>query len=432
MASSSPVSVLYIHFAGGAGGAPRSLGEAFRHMPEGAVRAEIICPRGRANDYFASLGMTVIPVRGISGFDHSDHGHYRGLRWLVLLREILHLPFTLAILWKLRARRDAFDLIHVNEVFPLPTTVLARILLRKPVVMHARSVQRMREPSLRARLIRGAMRRYVDRVVAIDQTVERSLSDDVPTTVIYNPVNKPAPEADGEAFDVPLRPESFKVSIIGGLIEEKGVREFLEAVRICRAKSLDVEAMVVGEAPRAFSPLKKLILGALGLKRDLGQYSRDFLAAHGLGGAVHLLGFRSDIDRIYRRTDVLCFPCYVEAIGRPVWEAALHGKPSIFTLRDAPPDSIRHGTSGLAVAPRDAEALAEAIETLYRDRDLARRLGCAAREWAEHMLDIHASSRRLLGVYHNVLGRWELGSDGQGEGQRDKNPDQRGAGCGAA
>ncbi|HEY0233840.1 MAG TPA: glycosyltransferase family 1 protein, partial [Afipia sp.] len=83
--------VLYIHMAGAFGGASRSLYEAVRSFPAGAVTPVFVAPRGSVLDFFSRLG-EVIVARGISQFDNTRYGHYRGLRWLILLREMAYLP----------------------------------------------------------------------------------------------------------------------------------------------------------------------------------------------------------------------------------------------------------------------------------------------------------------------------------------------------
>ena len=54
--------------------------------------------------------------------------------------------------------------------------------------------------------------------------------------------------------------------------------------------------------------------------------------------------------------------------------------PPVVTDSGGSPELVVDGVSGIVVPPRDAQALAEAFETLYRDAALRERMGHAARE----------------------------------------------------
>ena len=100
--------------------------------------------------------------------------------------------------------------------------------------------------------------------------------------------------------------------------------------------------------------------------------------------------------------DVLCFPSHLDAPGRPVFEAAFFSVPSIVAVRKPRADTLVNGVTGIAVTPRDAVALADAIERLARNPSEARRLGGAARAMAERTFDVRSNAAQLLEVYRRV------------------------------
>jgi glycosyltransferase involved in cell wall biosynthesis len=115
-----------------------------------------------------------------------------------------------------------------------------------------------------------------------------------------------------------------------------------------------------------------------------------------------LLGFTSEIARAYQRMDVLCFPSHYDAPGRPIFEAAFLGVPSIVAVREPRPDTLVHGVTGLAVAPRAPLLLADAIESLARDHERCRAMGRAARQMAEENFSVQRNAQRLLQLYQRV------------------------------
>lgn len=392
--------VLLLHPAASFGGASKSLCEFAAQVVSPEVELHVICPPGKAAETFASVGMKVRPVRGLSQFDNTRYGYYRGIRWLVLLRELALLPFSLAALW--RARRDGgFDLIHVNEVTVLPLGLLAKKLLGIPLVVHVRSLQN-REGPISAWIARR-LQHDADAVIVIDETVKRTLPEAVDAQVIHNglAVDAGPPE---------LTPHVFRAGIVGLLLKLKGVYEFVEAARILlKERGIKAEFWIVGENARPVRGLKGWLLRKLDFARDVRQELQEAIERDGLGKEVFLKGFQADVQAVYRQLDVLCFPSHLDAAGRPVFEAAFFGLPSIVAVRNAPPDTIVHEETGLCIDRPDPVALADAIERLVRDTELRKKLGQNARVLAETNFNIARNAQKVLTLYRHVLARGHSG-----------------------
>jgi hypothetical protein len=88
--------VLYIHMTGAFAGGCRSLYEVVRALPAGEVEPLFIAPRGSVHGFLSRLG-EAIEARGISQFDNTRYGYYRGLRWLVAIRELAFVPSRLPV-----------------------------------------------------------------------------------------------------------------------------------------------------------------------------------------------------------------------------------------------------------------------------------------------------------------------------------------------
>ena len=78
-----------------------------------------------------------------------------------------------------------------------------------------------------------------------------------------------------------------------------------------------------------------------------------------------------------------------------LFEAMALGKPVVATRAVGTTDYVRDGVNGLLVEPGDAGALAEAIERLLRNPDLARRLAAVALEdcRTRWLPDVHAQAK---------------------------------------
>lgn len=101
---------------------------------------------------------------------------------------------------------------------------------------------------------------------------------------------------------------------------------------------------------------------------------------------------------LLRRAAVVAIPLLPaeRSTGQVVlFEAMALGKPVVATRAVGTTDYVRDGANGLLVEPGDAAALADAIERLLRNPDLARRLAAAAlndcrTRW---MPDVHAQAK---------------------------------------
>lgn len=389
--------VLYLQPAGAFGGASKSLIELFSLLRESGVVGTVMTPGGSAANAFVAAGLSLETVKGLSQFDNTRYGYYRRARWLILLRELFLLPFSLRALWRLR--RETFDLIHLNEVTLLPLGILAKRLLRVPLVVHVRSLQCKPEVSCRSRWVNALLRRYADAVVPIDHTVAATLAQDLPLTIIHNGM---------KISDLPERAsvsegDVITVGFLGVLIPLKGIFELLEAMRILKARGVRVRCLVVGENARQLSGIKAWLLGKLGFARDVRTELETFIRQEGLETHVQLLGFVTDVREIYPHLDILCFPSHLDATGRPVFEAAFYSIPSVVAVQNPMADAILDGVTGLAVPRPDPVLIADALQRLAEDSALRRQLGRQAKVWAEQTFAIEANAARMLELYRQLL-----------------------------
>lgn len=152
-------------------------------------------------------------------------------------------------------------------------------------------------------------------------------------------------------------------------------------------------------------PQATLILGGQGPLTDtLKQFARSL----GLGERVDFVGRIAD-DRLaayYHACDVFCLPSVerTEAFGIVQVEAMACGKPVVCCELDNGVTYVnRHGETGLAVPPRNAQALANAIARLLADAPLARRLGEQAKTRVTSEFGLDAMRASTLALYRNIL-----------------------------
>lgn len=177
---------------------------------------------------------------------------------------------------------------------------------------------------------------------------------------------------------IPVGPPRFL--LIARLLADKGVREFVEAAKHLKSEYPEAEFQILG-------PLDP---NPEGIKSDeIDGWATD--------GIVTYLGKTDDVRPYLSDASVFVLPSYYrEGIPRSILEAMATGRPVVTTTLPGCGDTVEDGVSGYLIAPRDAQALAEAMKNFLSDSSLAKTMGDAARLRAEAVFDIHKVNRHLL------------------------------------
>lgn len=151
--------------------------------------------------------------------------------------------------------------------------------------------------------------------------------------------------------DIPQEPVFLMVSRI---IKEKGVMEFAQAARIVKKEVPNARFVILGGYDTSIGALKE---------EDIKPYIED--------GSVELAGEVKDPVAFYGKSSVFVLPSYYrEGLPRTILEAMACGRPIVTTDWPGCREPINDGVNGFLVPVKNAEALAEKIALLAKDRDL--------------------------------------------------------------
>jgi glycosyltransferase involved in cell wall biosynthesis len=98
----------------------------------------------------------------------------------------------------------------------------------------------------------------------------------------------------------------------------------------------------------------------------------------------------------------LVLPSWPEGMGRVIIEAFARGRAVVATDAGGIPDLVSDGVEGLLVPPAEVSALAAALERVLSDRELAERLGTAARR---RYADLHWTPQQLATAMRELVDR---------------------------
>ncbi len=203
----------------------------------------------------------------------------------------------------------------------------------------------------------------------------------------------PAPKETGSAIAGRASPPL--ILAVGRFVEKKGFDHLVRACARLRDTGAAFRCVIVGEMGNAHASIQQLI-------EQLG------LGAHvQLRSAVA----QDELRRIYAQARVFALPCQIMEDGdrdgfpNVLAEAMAMGLPVVSTSISGIPELIDDGVHGLLVEPRDAGALALALQRVIEDDALHARLAAQGRQRICERFDSRRTTLALRDLFVAQLGR---------------------------
>jgi len=233
------------------------------------------------------------------------------------------------------------------------------------------------------------------RAIAISDFIRRQLVEvgipDRKLSLVYHGVDTrrylPEPSARGRlAAEFAIRPDETILATLTYMNRpHKNVDVILEACNQLTRRGLAVRLFVIGEG--------KMRAGLQALGQKLGIEDR-----------VHWLGHIPDPVPVLQACTIFLMVSEGEGFGLALAEAMACGTAGVAARSGALPELVEDGTSGLLVPPRDASALADAIEKLARDEGLRREMALRGLERVRQHFTAQGSIENVLRVYESMWG----------------------------
>lgn len=179
------------------------------------------------------------------------------------------------------------------------------------------------------------------------------------------------------ALPLPPLTQGLVFAMIAPLDTRKGVLEYCEAA-----------ARVHAHAPNT-----RFLLA--GMPGD-GPTGLDATALAPHRGHVEYLGPPEDARALLAACHIFVYPSHIEGMPQPVLEAMAAGRPIITTDIPGCRETVDVRVNGCLVPPRNAEALADEMESFLKRPDLIAPIARASRAKAERFCGIDAVSRPML------------------------------------
>lgn len=173
------------------------------------------------------------------------------------------------------------------------------------------------------------------------------------------------------------------VGIVGRLVSEKGIGYFLQAASRIKKNIPRIKFLIVGNGPSE----QEL--------QDLAKNLRIFQDCL-------FTGFRRDIADIISIFEIGVLPSLCEPFGLIILEYMVLAKPIVATNTGGVPEIIEDGKTGILVAPKNPEQLAQAITSLLNNTKKAQQMGENARKAVESKFNLTKTIKQYEQLYLNL------------------------------
>ena len=183
-------------------------------------------------------------------------------------------------------------------------------------------------------------------------------------------------------WDIPSRVPL--IGAVGRMVWQKGFEFFLRAIPEIMESYPDTRFLLVGDGP---------------LRTKLENLAQQL----NIDDSITFTGFQSDIRQILSAIDVLVVPSILEGLPMIILEGMAMAKPIVSTHIDGITEQISDEKEGILVPMRTSKDLAKAVSRLIHDRELAIRLGKAARRRVKNHFTVEQMIRETESVYLSLI-----------------------------
>ena len=184
------------------------------------------------------------------------------------------------------------------------------------------------------------------------------------------------------------RNDKFTFLLISRLITDKGILEYISAIKRLKANGIDARFQLLG----AKDPQHKR-----GIKLPVIE---EWIQSN----TVEYLGTTDDVRKFIEKADCVVLPSYREGTPRTLLEAASSGKPIIATDVPGCHQVVHHNFNGLLCKSKDENDLAEKMHTMTQlDDDTLKRFGRNGRTKMEREYDESLVIDKYVTTINNLV-----------------------------
>ena len=296
------------------------------------------------------------------------------------------------------------DIYHCHEPESFLVAIYLKIFKRKKIVydVHEYYIDVLPLSSLQRKLFLGFMLylveplfcRYTDAIITADEGIAKRYKKfnkkvypifNFPSFEVFKPSNNQ---------DMKMKyKDYFVIMYVGGMSEERGILELIKAVH---------------KVSRTYPLVKLLLLGNFGTQ-DFEERCIKYVRSNDLTESVEFLGFvpHTEIPKYIDAADVGAvllkpIPKFYKNIPIKQFEYMVCGKPVIGSNLPPIENFIGKEKAGILVDPNNINEIAEAIISLIKHPEEAKKMGENGRRAVEEKYNWNEMEKELIKIYSKI------------------------------
>jgi len=202
----------------------------------------------------------------------------------------------------------------------------------------------------------------------------------------FNPENIDVEKIKKIKHGFKLENDSLVITFIGRLVEEKGIIDLLEAIKLISKENITL--IVVGST------------GASERDQSMNERLKEYIGHP----KVIFTGYRTDIPEILSISDIFCLPSYREGMPRSIIEAMAMQCTVIATNIRGSREEVDHGVNGYIVELNNPQEIAKRIKYLKDNPNKMKGFQQNARKKAVNYYYEKDVVRKQLRIFSKIKG----------------------------
>ncbi|PIF05840.1 MAG: 4-alpha-glucanotransferase [Draconibacterium sp.] len=292
-----------------------------------------------------------------------------------------------AIVAKIIARDNHFDIIHAHDWLAYPAGIAAASISGKPLVVHVHATEFDRSGgnlNPRVYAVEREGLEKADRIIAVSELTKNTVVKKYgispeKVTVVYNavaPLSTETPNFPGKGVNEKI------ITFLGRITTQKGPEYFIEAASLILRKMNGVRFVMAGSG-------------------DLMHDMMERVAELGISDHFYFAGFLkgNDVQQMFKLTDVFVMPSISEPFGIVPLEAMQSGVPVIISKQSGVAEVIENT---IKVDFWDTFAMADAIYALLNYPSLSEHFIKKGKVEVDELKWVN-SAKKVAGLYKQLL-----------------------------
>ena len=352
----------------------------------------LLTPDGAVVSFFRKLNLKLIIVSGLPIIDISFSGRYKGVRWLLLIREIYYfIKFYFEFL--LFVDKNKYDVIHINEFLVIPILPFIKKKYKSSkIVIHLRTII-TEDNNFLKRICFNIVEKNVHTIIAIDENVKNCLPSKLKrkTVVMYNP------QKFSKNLIKKKRSKILRIGFVGPINKDKGIEKLISVAKKINEKQRRVLFILFGNLEKNFL---STLLHYLNIKKNYYFYFKknNFFKKEN----IKVKRFTKNINKIYKLFDVNISIQDPGSYGRSMIESASYNIPSLISLKKNFNEAIIHKKTGFFVKHDDEKSLIEGINFFLKNKKIINKLGRNNYLFFKKRHSIEIFTKNILNLFSKI------------------------------